>query len=348
MPRHSGDLSLAEIVGTAAGIRCHTFATGATPLLPAVVVLSAVFLACASPRPGAVAPVTASPITIDAAPVPLNPENLSVTTLGDFQYAGGLELASTQTDRLHGLSDLIVSGSGRLTAIGDEGILFEAQLVFDHARQLVGITDGRLTLLTGEDGLPLVDKEVADAEGLTQLPGGDRLVSFERRDRIWLYPAAGGPPRPVAAPQVVFPLNAGMEALALDPESGPDAYVVGAEDSGEMWNCRVGASQCIKRPDVEKPGEFGLVAINSLPGMRTVQLLRAYDAVRGNRIVLRILSGGTEVARMDIQPPMTVDNFEGLATIPGPDAGIRFYLISDDNDSASQRTLLLAFDWQPR
>jgi hypothetical protein len=26
---------------------------------------------------------------------------------------------------------------------------------------------------------------------------------------------------------------------------------------------------------------------------------------------------------------------------------IRFYLISDDNGSATQRTLLLAFDWRP-
>ena len=43
----------------------------------------------------------------------------------------------------------------------------------------------------------------------------------------------------------------------------------------------------------------------------------------------------------------TVDNLEGLAALPQRDGSIRFYLISDDNFSKLQRTLLLAFDWRP-
>jgi hypothetical protein len=57
-------------------------------------------------------------------------------------------------------------------------------------------------------------------------------VSFERRHRILLYPAGGGVPRRVPAPEEVFPPNGGMEALAADPEAGEDAYLVGAEVSG--------------------------------------------------------------------------------------------------------------------
>jgi hypothetical protein len=53
------------------------------------------------------------------------------------------------------------------------------------------------------------------------------------------------------------------------------------------------------------------------------------------------------VARLDMAPPLTQDNFEGLAAVPRPD-GVRFYLLADDNALATQRTLLLAFDWQPR
>ena len=37
---------------------------------------------------------------------------------------------------------------------------------------------------------------------------------------------------------------------------------------------------------------------------------------------------------------MTVDNFEGVAVVPWPDGRLRFYLISDDNASATQRTIL--------
>jgi hypothetical protein len=50
---------------------------------------------------------------------------------------------------------------------------------------------------------------------------------------------------------------------------------------------------------------------------------------------------------MDMAPPMTVDNFEGLAAVPRTDGSVRFYLLSDDNGLAHQRTLLLAFDWRP-
>jgi hypothetical protein len=40
----------------------------------------------------------------------------------------------------------------------------------------------------------------------------------------------------------------------------------------------------------------------------------------------------------------TVDNFEGIAAKEMPDGRIRLYLISDDNFSANQRTLLMVFD----
>ena len=43
-----------------------------------------------------------TPITIDTAAVPLNPEDLSQTGVGPFTYAGGVVLTSTQTDQFHG------------------------------------------------------------------------------------------------------------------------------------------------------------------------------------------------------------------------------------------------------
>lgn len=294
------------------------------------------------------APVASGSITIDAVPVPLNPENPSATTIGDFSYAGGLVLTSRDTESLHGLSDLEVTNTDRLTAVGDMGVLLDARLVLDSAGQLVGLADARLTPLMGEDGKPLFDKDDADAEGLAVLQSGDRLVSFERRHRIWLYPAAGGPPRPVPMPETNFPYNSGMEALAADPEAGADAYVVGAEDSGETWNCRLLQPHCIKGQSVDKPQEFGLVAIKRLPGRQTAYLLRAFDKTRGNRISLQIFHLDNLVARMDLAPPMTVSNYEGLAAVPRNDGGIRFYLISDDNADARQQTILLAFDWRSK
>jgi hypothetical protein len=99
---------------------------------------------------------------------------------------------------------------------------------------------------------------------------------------------------------------------------------------------------------VAKGSEFGLTAIAPLPGGRVAYLLRAYDPLRGMRVELRIVEAdGRTAASALLANPLSVDNFEGLAAVPRDDSGVRLYLISDDNFSSSQRTLILAFDWRP-
>jgi hypothetical protein len=291
------------------------------------------------------APPSVGPIRIDAVAVPLNPQNPAATALGDFRYAGGLALSSRETGLLHELSDIVMTGPDRFAAVGDGGVLLEARLVLDETGRLVGVADASVTRLVDEKGRPLATSS-ADAEGLTQLPSGDRLVSFEVRPRIWMYPKGGGRPRAVPSPRLPAGSNAGMEALTAEPDRGPDAYRVGVEDSGETWSCRV-TSRCVRGPTLDKPKEFGLVAMTRLPGGVTAYLLRAFDPVRRSRVTLTVLRDTTVVAHMDLALPLTVDNFEGLTSTPGADGRHRFYLISDDNNSPSQRTLLLAFDWQP-
>jgi len=286
-------------------------------------------------------------VVVESHSVPLNSQDASQTAVGDFHYAGGIAISSRDTDQLHGLSDLEIAGTDRLIVVGDSGILLEARLMFDAAVRLAGLADARMTRLRDEDGTFPTDKTDVDAEGLALMPGGDRLVSFERRHRILLYPASGSAPRRVPAPDEAFPANGGIEALAADPEAGEDAYLVGAEVSGSTWSCRAAAA-CIQGPRVEKPEEFGLVAMRRLPRGQSAYLLRAYDAVRGVRVSLQIVEMGKIVAHMDLTAPLTVDNFEGLGVVQRPDGGFRFYLISDDNASPSQRTLLVAFDWRPR
>ncbi len=255
-------------------------------------------------------------------------------------------LQGRASDHIHGLSAIDVTDTGRLTAIGDLGIVLAARLVLDRSERLVGLTDAHVAPLLGEAGEPLINREEADAEGLAVLSSGDRLVSFERRARIWSYPDLSGRPRPVPFPEVAFPSNGGMEALAADPENGSDAYMVGAEISGETWTCRV-STTCVRGPSVDLPAGFGLVAMRRLPGERTAYLLRAYDQARGTRISLQIVRAGSLIARMDMAPPMAVDNYEGLAAVSRADGSARLYLISDDNASGQQRTLLMAFDWRP-
>lgn len=291
--------------------------------------------------------LVARPIRIDSAAVPLNPQNPWQTRLGDFAYAGGVVLTSPDTDQLHGLSDLDVAGGDRFTAVADTGLLLEARLVLDGDGRLTGIAEGRLSTLVGLDGRVAPVKEDVDAEGLALLPNGDRLISFEVRDRVWLYPADGGRPRAVPSPRATFPTNVGLEAITLDPYTAPDAYIVGAEEGGDTWNCRQ-STECVKGKPVDLPPGFALVSMRQFGRGQTAYLLRAFDIRRGNRSALRIYRDGTLAAQLELALPLTIDNFEGVAAVPRSDGSMRFYLVSDDNARAFQRTLLLAFDWTPR
>ncbi|MDP3736461.1 MAG: esterase-like activity of phytase family protein [Hyphomonadaceae bacterium] len=53
-------------------------------------------------------------------------------------------------------------------------------------------------------------------------------------------------------------------------------------------------------------------------------------------------TGWRELARLNLL--VTVDNFEGIAAKELPDGRVRLFVISDDNFSESQRTLLMVFD----
>jgi hypothetical protein len=50
---------------------------------------------------------------------------------------------------------------------------------------------------------------------------------------------------------------------------------------------------------------------------------------------------------VEITAPMPAENFEGLAVMPGQRGQVVVWLISDDNQSSFQRTLLLKLLWRP-
>lgn len=292
-------------------------------------------------------------ISVQSATVPLNPNNPAQDRIGNFVFAGGVALTSDNTGRLHGLSDLKILPDGTLVAVTDNGDLFQAKLQLDASERLTGLTDGEIVSLTAPDGHALQGKEEADAEGLAVMPGGERLVSFERNHRIWRYPA-GGAPTPAPKPGTLFSDNEGMEALSPYPVAAPDAYLVGGEE-GEMWLCRLSAA-CTATPRLQPPSlDHGLTAIAAFDGPAIAILYRAYDPIRGARAVVRIVSEPLRtkpapqvIDSFSLEGPLTRDNFEGLAMVRNARGGTRLYLLSDDNVSPTQRTLLLAFDWVPK
>lgn len=293
-------------------------------------------------------------IRVEAVPVPMDPTAPRRESVGRFTYAGGLVLTSSDTSRLHGLSDLKVWPDGRLLAIGDQSDLLEARIVLDGRGRLVGLADARLIGLKEVTGADLYagGQEEYDSEGVARLADGRTVVSFEQHDRVLVFPAGGGVPSPAPMPQTTFRHNKGMEALVAAPEVAADAYRVGLEDSGRLFLCRLSAG-CSPDGQVDLEGSE-LVAMDRLPGGGRAYLFRSFSPLRGNVVRLRIVDqAGAVLDRLEIARPMTVDNLEGLAAVPHG-RGIRFYLVADDNFGTyngaptDQRTLLLAYDWQPK
>lgn len=299
------------------------------------------------------APVAAGPaVTIKTALVVLDPSDPGRKAIGDFVYAGGIAITGVDTSRLHGLSDLVIEPDGDVLSVTDDGAdLFTGRLVLDEAGRLIGLTAGALRPLTGLDGKPLQGKSWGDAEGVTRLGNGEMLVSFEREHRIWRYaPSSNRAPKPVAMPALAMAENDGMEGLAAAPTVIADGYWVGVEP-GTIWFCRLNVS-CEEKAGLPKPPPgYRLSSLTTGPKGELVILHHSYIPAIGSRIIVSVvrdpLGARSVVGSLAMAPPMSVDNYEGVTVVPNGSGGWRLYLLSDDNFSATQRTLLMAFDWTP-
>ena len=268
-------------------------------------------------------------------------------------FAGAVQLTSPDTSLLGGLSDLKVGDDGSLVSETDEGSLLRAHIVLDPTGRLTGLEQARIVRLTGTDGKPLPSKTEADAEGVAVWPNGDLMVSFERDHRVWVYPAGGGLPHAAPRPQTDMPANAGMEGLALAPKEGADAYWVGIE-GGDIWLCHP-RRRMRQDAAASSPPPVGrrLPALFEMDNGDLVVEHHHWDPLTGTHLTIDLIDNPSAdphprvKAELKLGTPLTVDNIEGVAVVQRPGGVRRFYLISDDNFSSSQRTLLMAFDWTP-
>jgi hypothetical protein len=300
--------------------------------------------------------LTEPSIAVQGAPVPLDASDPAVREVGELAYRGGLALAA-RDPRWGGLSGLVVSDDGaRLTAVSDRGTWFTARLGYDERGWLSGVSDVAAGALADPDSRPLEGKKTQDAEALTSLDDGTLIVSFERQHRLWRF---GAGPRPFAVPPLVqtppaglesAPSNGGIETLvaldggrllALTEDLVEDGLVRGWLFANGRWDplgYRVHGSL--------RPSDGA-----RLPSGDVLILERNYDAATGVVVRLSCVAASDLApaaalegrALAEVRRPLTVDNFEGIAARRGPAGETLVYLLSDDNFSAEQRTLLLMF-----
>jgi hypothetical protein len=307
--------------------------------------------------------------TFEVRPVPLNPVDPAQEAVGELRYRGGLWLSASDP-RFGGLSDLRVDRDGAgVIMVSDCGYVLRATLVYDGRGFLSGLRDAELEPLRAPGGRRLRSGE-EDAESLALDGNGGYVVGFERMHRLWRYPDAR---RPLHGKPINLPVppglrsahpNMALEAIArladgrllLIEEGQP-----GRPDATRAW-AGSGSEWCEWRYplfyDAAVPEEpFRPTSAALLPDGGVLVLERRYPPVAAR--VRRLdpaslehgidLTGG-EIARLD--PPVTLDNYEGIDVRTGERGETLVYVLSDDNNCrklgskgrpSSQRTLLLLF-----
>ena len=316
-------------------------------LLPALAALTLAACASVSPAPTIQSPASGwIPAEAGVRPVGLGLPGGARLAEG-VSFAGGIELVLAADSPLHSLSDFKMISGPEFVSVSDAGDLVRGVLVRDGAGRLTGVAELMYRRLTLTDGSPIVEKVDGDAEGLLITRDGDLLVSFERRHRIWNYGDVREPDaRPTAArhPDFDFPLNDGMEGISTGIRDG---WRVSAENGG-VWDCTQRACVVVvAAPETPATdGEYRTTAMDrdeANGGYFIVQ--RSFTPPLDARAQVRRMAadGSLGPVLVELKLPGTTDNFEGIAAVRNG-ATTRLYILSDDNNNAPQRTLLLAFD----
>lgn len=291
----------------------------------------------------------------DLVAVPLSQDDPSLDRVGDLQYLGGLDIPRLDHN-IGGLSGLRWDAeSDRLLAITDDARWVWITPIEREGR-LQGIAEFDIGALLGLDGEPLSGKAEGDSESLSRSATGGWLVGFERDHRIWAYPD-GIDALPTATSGELTETfgqladNAGLETMAendlvtLYCVERPPAkdrrnclYMDRYSPDGRIWNRNFG-------PPTEIRERGGVPTDADVTRDGTVFILfRSYSPAQGNAVAITAVDpGSSDRIVATLLPPLTVDNFEGLAV--REEGGRTFlYIVSDDNFSANQRTLLMKFE----
>ncbi len=327
-----------------------------------LIALVMAFAAAAVPG-GAQTPPVEAPTSIEVRAQPLTAFDIrdpSRRQFGLLEFRGGLVLTSPYRE-FGGVSAIRVAADGaRFIALTDKGRWFRGRIVYEGTRP-VGIADAEMAPILGADGQPLAARGWFDTESLAE-DGGTLFVGIERVHQIvrFNYGKDGLLARgqPIAVPPAMrsLPSNKGIEGLVFVPKSLPLAGTLiafserGLDKAGNITAFLIGGPS----PGtftIRRSASFDISDAALLPGGDLLVLERKFSwtaglAVRIRRIALgevkpNALVDGAVLFEADLG--YELDNMEGLSVHRSAGGDIVLTLISDDNFSFLQRTLLLQF-----
>ncbi|AVA23198.1 MULTISPECIES: esterase-like activity of phytase family protein [unclassified Rhizobium] len=283
------------------------------------------------------------------------------TRFGALEFLGGLELSSGNA-LLGALSAIRFRPDQRhFVSVLDTGHWLTGAIERDEDGRLRRIVDAHIMPMIDRFGETDAGKGAMDAEGLA-LRGNHVLVSYEQNHRVDTYPDPGfetSPPDgsvPILIPKKLLRGNRSLEALMTAPQSSPlaGAAVIVAErsldDQGNML-AAILDGPLKGRFTVRHYDDFDASDGVFLPDGDLLLLERRFDLAHGIGVRIRRIAGG------DIKPGavvdgnvifqagsnLQIDNMEGLDAFRAADGAIHLIMVSDDNHSILQRSLMLEF-----
>jgi len=310
---------------------------------------------------GSAAGAQSAKIQVEARPIKsFHLSEPSRTRFGSLEFRGGLELTSTHRD-FGGVSAIRVAADGaHFVALTDKARWFTGRIVYDADRP-AGIVEAVLAAMLGPDGRPLAARGWFDTESIAE-DGGTLYVGIERVNRIVRFDfgrdgvRARGVPIPVPPGIATLPDNKGLEAMVVVPQGLPLAGTLiaiserGLDARGNLKAFLIGGPN---------PGEFSIVRRDGfdvsdcalLPSGDLLLLERRYSpahgiAMRIRRVALGAIAPGAHVDGAELVSAdmgYQIDNMEGLSVHRSAAGDVVLTLVSDDNFSPLQRTILLQF-----
>ncbi|MCP3370193.1 esterase-like activity of phytase family protein [Bradyrhizobium cajani] len=316
------------------------------------------------PRPLQVEHAVAEPVSIEvnARPIPsFEPRDRSRARFGSLDYRGGLVLTSPYRG-FGGLSAIRLDARGeRFLAISDQGAWFTGALRYSGGK-LAGLDDVEAAPLLGAEGRPITEKRLwYDTESIAR-DGNLVYVGLERVNQILRYDFAKGGTRargeviPVPPGVRKLPYNKGLEALVFVPKGQPLANTLiafserGLDADGNLVAFLIGGPTP-GQFSVRRTEKFDISDAVLLPAGDLLILERKFSWFTGVDIRIRAiplksiapgaLVDGPVLFKADLG--QEIDNMEGIDAHVTPEGETVLTLVSDDNFSMLQRTLLLQF-----
>lgn len=302
-------------------------------------------------------------VEVNARPIPhFEPRDRTRTRFGALDYRSGLVLTSPFRG-FGGLSGLrFLDGKGeRFLAISDQGGWFTGAIRYS-GREMTGLADVEAAPVLGADGRPITEKKLwYDTESLAR-DGSLVYVGLERVNQILRFDFAKGGTRargePIAVPPGLrrLPYNKGLEAMVAVPKGQPLAGALiafserGLDADGNLLAFLIGGPA---------PGQFSVRRTENydvsdavlLPSGELLILERKFSWFTGVNIRIRSIPLKSIAPGAVVDGPALfvadlgheIDNMEAIDAHVTSEGETVLTLISDDNFSMLQRTLLLQF-----